>query len=338
VRNVRDPVEDDLRAVAGPGQLVDRPDPLLVRQGGPVARGRTEEGDLRDAVLQRDEGDRLAIGRDARREDGRRATEQQLALPVFRRRVGNPCPKPPAGTGPRHEEDETRREERQEIPPALPGRGQPARRRGHGRGRRRRRGRPRGDAGRRDLAWRPRGRHRRPGDGDLLDGRQIVPELLQLPREVPGRRVPLVRVLRQEPGEDPENGRRDARIDPLDRLGILLDDRGERLDDGRPVEGLPPGQHLVEDQAERELVRPAVERLAGRLLRGHVARRPDDEARVRQMAERPRLAVHEAAGQLRDAEVEDLHEAVPRHHDVVGLQVAVDDPGLVSLCQPVREL
>ena len=42
--------------------------------------------------------------------------------------------------------------------------------------------------------------------------------------------------------------------------------------------------------------------------------------------------------QLRETEVEDLHEAVLRDHDVLGLQVAVDDAGLVRLREAARDL
>ena len=42
--------------------------------------------------------------------------------------------------------------------------------------------------------------------------------------------------------------------------------------------------------------------------------------------------------QLREAEVEDLDAAVPRHEDVLGLQVAVDDPFLVRRGEAVGDL
>ena len=43
-------------------------------------------------------------------------------------------------------------------------------------------------------------------------------------------------------------------------------------------------------------------------------------------------------GELGQAEVEDLGEAVRRHHDVAGLEVAVHDPGGVRLREPLRGL
>ena len=45
-----------------------------------------------------------------------------------------------------------------------------------------------------------------------------------------------------------------------------------------------------------------------------------------------------SGAQLGEAEVEDLHEAVARDHHVLGLQVAMDDPGFVGLGQPLGQL
>ena len=55
-------------------------------------------------------------------------------------------------------------------------------------------------------------------------------------------------------------------------------------------------------------------------------------------ASAPSRALEAGAHQLREAEVEDLDEAVARDHDVLGLQVAVHDPGGVRLREPVGDL
>ena len=47
-----------------------------------------------------------------------------------------------------------------------------------------------------------------------------------------------------------------------DRLGLVADDRRQRLGAGLPLEGALARRHLVEDRAERELVRAEVDRLA----------------------------------------------------------------------------
>jgi len=42
--------------------------------------------------------------------------------------------------------------------------------------------------------------------------------------------------------------------------------------------------------------------------------------------------------ELGEAEVEDLDEAVPGHHDVLGLEIPVDDPRGVGLGEAVGDL
>jgi hypothetical protein len=45
-----------------------------------------------------------------------------------------------------------------------------------------------------------------------------------------------------------------------------------------------------------------------------------------------------AAGELRQTEVDDLHEPVVAHHDVLGLDIAVHDAGGVRFCQALGHL
>jgi hypothetical protein len=158
---------------------------------------------------------------------------------------------------------------------------------------------------------------------------EVVADLHQLPCQVPRRGVAVLRVLGEAALDDPDEGRRGPRAEPLERLGLLLDDRREGLDGARPLERLPPRQELVEDQAEAELVRPEVDGPAERLLGGHVAGGADDD---------PGGGLREAGGQLarggraerfRQSEVEDLHGPVPGDHEVLRLQVAVDEARLV---------
>src|SRR5262249_53876263 len=85
---------------------------------------------------------------------------------------------------------------------------------------------------------------------------------------------------------------------------------------------------LVEDHAERVDVRPRVDvRLAPYLLGRHVERRSDGRAFLGD-AERPR----ELAVELRDAEIEDLHERLAvalDDEEVLGFEISVDDAPLV---------
>ena len=87
--------------------------------------------------------------------------------------------------------------------------------------------------------------------------------------------------------------------------------------------------HLVEDHAEREDVRPRVGLLAPHLLRRHVERRPQNGAHLR----------HGAAGErLGEAEVGQVRRAGRVEHDVLRLQVAVDDALLVRRREPLADL
>ena len=64
--------------------------------------------------------------------------------------------------------------------------------------------------------------------------------------------------------------------------------------------GTLPARHLVEDDAERVDVGAVVDERAGGLLGAHVMRRPEDAAGLGHL--------RAGAADLRDAEVEDLHE------------------------------
>ena len=84
--------------------------------------------------------------------------------------------------------------------------------------------------------------------------------------------------------------------------------------------------------------RPASAHLLGR----HVAERAEHHA---WLACSPVVVGRSEAGprlcrgiELGQAEIQDLHPPVLRHEDVLGLQVAMDDPLLVRRCQPVRDL
>ena len=120
----------------------------------------------------------------------------------------------------------------------------------------------------------------------------------------------------------------EVRRAPARRLGhqehVLVEER-QRV--GRS-EGHLSGGELVEHDAARVHVAPAVERLVAALLRRHVVGRSDHPARVTAAAVRER-----------DAEVADLHDLagttvvvlVLHEHDVVGFHVTVDDAAQVRV-------
>jgi hypothetical protein len=89
------------------------------------------------------------------------------------------------------------------------------------------------------------------------------------------------------------------------------------------------GERLVQHDAEREDVRARVDRLAGDLLRRHVARRAEHHPGGG-------LVVGEA--HAREAEVHDLRAALRIQHDVRRLDVTVHDAALVRIREAVGDL
>ena len=105
----------------------------------------------------------------------------------------------------------------------------------------------------------------------------------------------------------------------------------------RSSERHAPGEHVVEQHAERIDVAALVGALAAGLLRRDVVRRPHEGARVGDV----RLGGL-AGEELHQAEVEHLHEvvivALEQQHDVRGFQIAMDDTERVRLAQRSADL
>ena len=178
---------------------------------------------------------------------------------------------------------------------------------------------------------------------------EVLAQASHLAREVEGRGVALGRVLGKATLDHPAQGPGQGGGERRQRLGRVVDDRGDRLGRRLAAERLAARRHLVQDRPERELVRAVVDGAAARLLRGHVAGRPEHDpgrglrrGRLgpggRGRVEPVLLSAGAVAAQLGEAEVEDLDVAVGGHHDVLGLQVPVDDAGGVGLGEAVRDL
>jgi hypothetical protein len=105
--------------------------------------------------------------------------------------------------------------------------------------------------------------------------------------------------------------------DLIERLELAVADHSHRCDRVAARHDVLPGEQLPQDDREREHIAAPVELPRDRLLRGHVRVLAFDLSRVRQLI---------AGGSgLRDAEVAELHDAVERHHDVRGRDVAVHE-------------
>ena len=106
----------------------------------------------------------------------------------------------------------------------------------------------------------------------------------------------------------------DVRVDP-GRVGDLaLLHRAQHGQLRVPIEQPASGEHLPEDDAQREDVRARVHVLAARLLGRHVRELALEHARRGQLVAR-----------LGDAEVRELHRPIERDEDVVRGDVAVDE-------------
>jgi hypothetical protein len=143
-----------------------------------------------------------------------------------------------------------------------------------------------------------------------------------------GGRVPLAPVLREcflQHGHEIARDELGGRAVERRRLGqVLAHDRGDVA-----AEGHPTGEQLVDDDPERVDVRPLVELDRVELLRAHVVDRAHGPSVVRH----PRMGFA-----LGDAEVHHPDDASRVAHEVGGLQVAMDDAGVVDRGETFRDL
>ena len=143
------------------------------------------------------------------------------------------------------------------------------------------------------------------------------------------------RVLAQKLPDEVGQRRRDSRVQRPRVRRRLRHVRDDQVAQRRMRERRAGRHHFVQHAAERIKVGAKIQigRIAA-LLGRHVERRPHQRPAARLV----HLPGAKVAFQLRDAEVDDLHRFAGSGQDehVLGLQVAVDDPGLVRRGQRVR--
>ena len=165
---------------------------------------------------------------------------------------------------------------------------------------------------------------------------QLAPRLHQIEHHLRRASVAVGRFLLERAGENlPEalgNGHR-----LRDRVWGLRHHPGNHLRDALAREGVRAGQHLVEDDAEREEIRALVERVSERLLGAQVVERSDDHP-LSGLARGRRGVLRPFFQELRETEVEQLHPPVRPDDDVRGRDVAVEDPLLVRRLEAVEHL
>ena len=101
------------------------------------------------------------------------------------------------------------------------------------------------------------------------------------------------------------------------------------------MERPPSAEHFVEQDAERVEIGALIEALAEQLFGGHVV---DRAGRVMRLGDGQRAGRIEPREMFREAEVEDLHDAVVGHEDVGRLDVAVHDEARVRALQAFGHL
>ena len=164
----------------------------------------------------------------------------------------------------------------------------------------------------------------------------------QLRRHLVGLREPALRILLQAARDQRFERGGDPRTQAAQGLGLPLDDRGQDLGRRVAAERGPARHHLVQDQAQRELIGAVIDAAPGGLLGRHVLERAQERPRAGPVP-RERLAGLEVLQQRRgqdlgQTEVEDLQRPIRRDHQVFRLEVSVHDAGAMRLGQAVGEL
>ncbi|MFY9725651.1 MAG: hypothetical protein WAJ87_09160, partial [Bryobacteraceae bacterium] len=99
----------------------------------------------------------------------------------------------------------------------------------------------------------------------------------------------------------------------------------------RSFEWMVPAEQFIVNGAECPDVAPRVDFLAGELLRRHIKHAANQEPSLGEA----RRAVAREAG---DSEIHHLNRSIVEHHDVGGLDVAMDDPVLMGALQALGGL
>jgi hypothetical protein len=118
---------------------------------------------------------------------------------------------------------------------------------------------------------------RRPGTSALVDAGN---SLIDVEHGIADVAKTATRLLFESASDQASNCHRRFRWQPIE-LGLAFQHAPQRLDDRVPGERPGPGQHLLQDTAERPDVGPVIDGLAARLLRAHVRGRAKCAARPR---------------------------------------------------------
>jgi len=132
--------------------------------------------------------------------------------------------------------------------------------------------------------------------------------------------------------------RRHLRTGRRELRRLVPENRVHRLDGRIAAEGPLAAEHLVEDDAEAEDVRAMVDGEPTYLFRRHVADCTEHLARVGLELDAAGRKVGRDNRALGQAEIQNLHTPVRCHDHVFGLDIAMDDPALVSRGESLGDL
>jgi hypothetical protein len=132
------------------------------------------------------------------------------------------------------------------------------------------------------------------------------------------------RSLAQAAGDDPLQLLGQSGSDFAERLRLLIQNCRQGGHAGRGAKGPLAAQHLVKQHAEREDIRTRIHFSTFRLLGRHVRRAAHYHALFRHGgASVVSLGHFRFIGELRNSEIEDLHQSALRYHHVGRLEIAV---------------
>ena len=148
--------------------------------------------------------------------------------------------------------------------------------------------------------------------------------------------VPRHRRFLQRAADDVLDVKRNRRIELRQRRRLLTEDLIEDDRQGVAAKRQGAGQHLVEHHAKGPEIDTLIDRIAAQLLGRHIRDRAEHHARRGDQNVRLRQQIRFDRGrhvQLRQAEVEHLHQSAPRLNQVGALDVTVGDATAVRLVQ-----
>jgi hypothetical protein len=168
---------------------------------------------------------------------------------------------------------------------------------------------------------------------------QPVPNRGQVAGEIACGRIAIFRILGQAALHDPDERRRSLRHSRREALRLVTKNCGQRFRIARFPERRNPSDHLEQDGAKREQIGTKISFTSARLFRRHIA----DCAHHRPLFGNHggsciRVLCMVRCRQFRQTEVQHLGRSSAADHQVLRLQVAMNDSDLVCFGKSFRYL